>query len=170
MEIEEVWKSIPNYEGKYEVSSEGNVKSLNFNNTKKEKLLKQYFCGKSKRRYLNVELSGKAFKVHKLVAMAFLKHIPNGHKEIVDHIDNNPTNNSINNLQLLSQRENCSKNSSREKDTPTGVFWAKWAKKWRVIIYIKGKCKHLGYFTDLNKASEVYQIKVKEINELEQNE
>jgi hypothetical protein len=33
----EIWKDIPNYEGKYMVSNIGNIKSLNFKNTKKEK-------------------------------------------------------------------------------------------------------------------------------------
>ena len=43
--MEEIWKSIKNYEGLYEISNLGDVKSLNYNNTKKEKkLCKRKIC------------------------------------------------------------------------------------------------------------------------------
>ena len=67
--IMENWESIIEYENLYQVSNEGRVKSLNYNKTKKEKILKQYIdnCG-----YLFVTLSNKgktkSFKTHRLVA------------------------------------------------------------------------------------------------------
>jgi len=48
----------------------------------------------------------KSFKVHKLVAIHFLNHNPCGYKVVVDHIDGNPLNNHVNNLRLVSSREN----------------------------------------------------------------
>ena len=50
---EEIWKNIENYEGLYQVSTWGRVKSLKYNHTNKEKLLKQY---KNKDDYLKVVL------------------------------------------------------------------------------------------------------------------
>lgn len=108
--IKEIYKDIPNYKGLYQVSNLGKIKSLGNNKLKKEKILKNRLSSSG---YLHVYLSknkeGKNFKVHQLIAMAFLNHIPNGHKIVVDHIDNNPLNNYVENLQLISQRENTSK-------------------------------------------------------------
>ena len=69
----EIWKDIPNYEGKYMVSNIGNVKSLNFKNTKKEKILKTTIakCGYH---YITLCKEGVTKKKynHQLVAIAFL--------------------------------------------------------------------------------------------------
>ena len=100
----EIYKEIPNYLGLYEVSNYGNVRrvtdkgfrQLTLNNTNK---------------YLRVNLSKngkvKTYGVHVLVAMAFLNHKPQKHLIIVDHIDNNPLNNRVENLQLITTAENC---------------------------------------------------------------
>ncbi len=69
----EIWKDVPEYEGKYQVSNMGNVKSLNYKKTGKTRVLKQ---GKDKDGYPYVNLSkdGKTEfkKVHRLVAEAFI--------------------------------------------------------------------------------------------------
>ena len=64
----EVWKEIENHKW-YMVSTKGNVKSLSFNRTGKEKVLTP--CVDSKG-YLFVTLQGKQLRVHRLVASAFL--------------------------------------------------------------------------------------------------
>ena len=98
----EIWKDIPGYEGYYQVSSLGRVKSLervvghtrHGEYTLKGKIRK---LSLNTQGYLIVRLSNggivKTIKVHKLVAMAFLNHEPCGYKEVVDHIDNNTQNN-----------------------------------------------------------------------------
>ena len=101
----EIWKDVKNYEGLYEVSNLGRVKSLNYNRTRKEKILKSgYVCG-----YCKVVLCKygkmKHFLVHRLVAEAFIDNSNN--KPCIDHIDGNPMNNRVENLRWCTQRENC---------------------------------------------------------------
>ena len=158
----EVWKDVKNYEGIYQVSSFGRVKSLarldSINRRLKERLLNPI---KDSTRYLVVgfSLNGKTktFKVHQLVAVAFLEHAPDGHRVVVDHIDNNKLNNHIDNLQLISHRENTSKDKKGYSSKYVGVDWVKQRRKWLSRIYINGKQIYLGHFTDELEASEMYQ-------------
>lgn len=99
------WKDIVGYEGKYEVSSNGDVKSkLNrYKNTKGVFNLSQ---DKLKNGYMRVTLSNprKRFLVHRLVGEAFIANPEN--KLQINHIDNNRSNNSVDNLEWSTQSEN----------------------------------------------------------------
>ncbi len=108
----EKWKPIKEYEGQYEVSNLGNVRSLRRKATngkgfqkKKNRLLKPNI----NKGYATVTLckdgKPKVFLVHRLVAIAFIPN-PEG-KPIVDHIDTNPLNNTVDNLRWCTQKENC---------------------------------------------------------------
>ena len=159
---EEIFKAIPGYEGIYEVSDLGRVKSLKFG---KEKILK---CIKDSAGYYVVGLrkdnKTKTKKVHQLVAMAFLNHTPDGtQKLVVDHIDNNKLNNRLDNLQLTTNRENTSKDRKGCSSKFIGVSWFKRDNKWKASIYINGKLIHLGYFDTEEEASKAYNNKLKEI-------
>jgi hypothetical protein len=158
----EIWKDIPNYEGIYQASTLGDIKSLNYKKTKKEQILKQSLDGRG---YLSVRLckqgKSKSFTVHKLIAITFLSHVPDGtHKMCVDHKDNDRKNNILGNLQLLTNRENCSKNAKRNNKY-TGVSWSKKAKRFRASIRINGKETHLGHFKCEILAAQAYQNKLK---------
>lgn len=159
----EVWKDIPEYEGLYQVSNLGNVRSLNYNKTGKANILKTPV---NPRGYARVNLSlykkQKVSKVHSLVARAFLKHKPCGMKIVVDHIDNNPLNNNLYNLQLITQRENCSKDK-KGTSKYTGVSWSKSHNRWVAHIRINGVQKNLGLFTDEKEAAQVYQNELNKI-------
>lgn len=169
--MKEIYKDIKGYEGIYEVSNYGNVKSLERkvpfkNNFKKvkERILKH---GKSPNGYYTVSLVKNGLKktsaVHQLVAESFLNHKRNGYKIIVDHIDSNPLNNNLNNLQLISQRLNTSKDKKGCSSKYTGVSWSKTYKKWVAHIRINGKSKHLGYFINEIEASNKYKSILKTI-------
>jgi hypothetical protein len=164
--MEEIWKSIPNYEGLYEVSNLGRVKSLSrFVNSGmgykiKERILKPITDGHG---YINVGLSSKKYKVHKLVAIVFLGHTPNGYALVVDHINNIKTDNRVNNLQLITNRENCSKDRKNKSSKYIGVTWDKQTNKWRTSIIINKKRINLGRFLNEEDASIAYQNKLKEI-------
>lgn len=103
--MEEIWKDIINYEGKYEVSNLGRVRSLSYNGTGEIKFLKQ---STNKRGYKRVGLckdgKTKHYYVHRLVAMTFIPN-PNNYKE-VNHKDEKPSNNDVKNLEWCDTKYN----------------------------------------------------------------
>lgn len=92
------WRDIPGYEGLYQVSSDGQVKS-------QRKLLKLQFSPSGYViAYLSVSGRKLSCYVHRLVAIAFL---PNeSHLEIVNHIDGNKHNNVVTNLEWCTRTQN----------------------------------------------------------------
>lgn len=111
--MDEVWKDIPDYEGLYQVSNMGRVKSLNYNHTHKEKIMK---LQKGRGGYLNVSLYNKKAKryfVHCLVCQAFIPN-PDNLPEI-NHKDCNPGNNKVNNLEWCNRKYNCNYGARNKK-------------------------------------------------------
>jgi hypothetical protein len=158
--MEEIFKDIPGYEGMYQVSNLGRIKSFKW---EKEKILKQ---GKTKFGYpqicLTIKLK-KTYPIHKLVAIVFLNNKTDGTQKIViDHINNNKLDNRLENLQLISQRENSSKDRKNKTSKYTGVCWDKNRNKWISSIYINGKRIRGRYNTEL-EAYEAYKINLKQI-------
>lgn len=155
----EVWKDVIGYEGLYQVSNFGNVKSLGNLKSKKEKILKQHSSGKNSNYYtvsLNKNGESKKIKTHQLVAICFLNHKPDGtNKIVVDHINKNTLDNKLENLRLISNRENLSAQGGTSKFV--GVYFCKHYKKWISKIQVNGKKVSLGYFNIENDAKEVYQ-------------
>ena len=159
---EEFFKDVIGYEGIYQVSNLGNVKSLRFN---KEKILKPSNNGKG---YLQVILrinnKNKAKTLHILVSETFLNHKSNGkHNIVIDHINGDRLDNRLENLQLISQRLNTSKDKQNKTSQYTGVCWNRFNNKWMSSIRINGEKKHLGYFINELEASNTYQNRLKEI-------
>lgn len=162
--MEEIWKDIKGYEGSYQVSNLGRVKSLNRYVKRGSGVL--FVTGKilsgrrrskkQKMQYLCVLLNGKNFNIHQLVAMAFLNHTPCGHKLVVDHINDDKLDNRVENLQIVTQRENAYKTQGNYSSKFKGVDWCKSIKKWRVRTRIKGKEFTIGYFKDENEAGKAY--------------
>ena len=106
----------------------------------------------------------KTFKVHRLVAIAFLENPDN--KQIIDHIDNNPSKNNVKNLRWCSSKDN-SANRGRTINNTTGykgVSFYKRYNKYVAHININGKIKHLGYFETAKEPLEAYEAKAKEIH------
>jgi len=72
-------------------------------------------------------------------------------ENMIDHVDGNPSNNSIENLRLVTHQQNAF-NQKRAK----GYTWHKEAKKWMAQIQINRKSKNLGYFESEEEAREAY--------------
>jgi hypothetical protein len=170
--MEEIWKDIPEYEGLYQVSNLGNIKSLpkewfsGINTIRKHhgKIIKPvvnssgYFIlglSKNKKR--------KMFMIHQLVAITFLNHKPDATKKlVVDHINTNKIDNSLGNLKIITHIQNLSKDK-KFISKYTGVHLDKRNNKWISKIMINNKEKHLGSFDCELKAALVYENKLKEI-------
>jgi hypothetical protein len=102
--MKEIFKDIEGYPN-YQISNYGNVKSLNYNHTGKEKILKPT---KDKKGYLRVCLSKqgklKNHKIHRLVAEAFIENQNN--YLMVNHKDENKENNCVSNLEWCTAKYN----------------------------------------------------------------
>jgi hypothetical protein len=109
----EIWKDVIEYEGIYQVSNFGRVKSSMFN---KEKILKQ---NKSTNGYYMIglwkEKKQSIYLVHRIMYESF-HGIKSCRKYVIDHIDNDKLNNTLSNLQYITNREN----SSKDKKSKTG--------------------------------------------------
>jgi len=109
---EEIWKDVKGYEGLYQVSNLGNIKSLSritigkkYGVHKlKEKIMKPQKCGKYYQIHLRKNNNGKMFYIHRLVGQAFIENS----KKLLDinHIDGNTENNNLSNLEWCNRSYN----------------------------------------------------------------
>lgn len=103
--MNEVWKDIKGYEDKYKVSNTGKIKSLNYNNTGKEKVLIPKI---NRSGFLEVSLSKnnktKHYTVSRIVLETFKKQILNKN-DIIMYKDNNKSNCRLDNLYIISRGE-----------------------------------------------------------------
>lgn len=151
----EIWKDIPNYEGHYQVSNLGRVKSLKYG---KERILKQSVCAGGYRGFsLHKNGKQKSRLVHVLVAMAFLGHVPCRVLRVVDHKNHIRSDNRLCNLQIITQRKNTNQKHLKSSSAYTGVFRCSGGKKWRSQILINGKRRKLGSFVTELEASQYYE-------------
>lgn len=100
----EIWKDIIGYEGLYQVSNLGRIKSLNFNHTKKEKIINP----RTGNRYYMIALYKNGVRkdclLHRIVAENFIENKES--KPYVNHKDENCFNNNVNNLMWCTHKEN----------------------------------------------------------------
>lgn len=167
--MKEIWKDIQGYEGLYQISNLGRVKSLTrYVDRGNQKLLineKIKNLGKDGGGYANVCLYrnniGKRLIVHTLVWDAFGDEPRNGRLLQVDHIDNNKLNNRIDNLQLLTNRQNTTKMAKTKPKTSrfVGVRADQRGKniRWTAQIATKRKAIYLGVFDCESLAGLAYQ-------------
>jgi len=156
----EIWKEIPEYPN-YKISTQGRIKSSWFS---KSRIMKQSIDGRGYK-YVNLT-NDKPLRivVHKLMALTFIKLDLYSDGLVIDHIDNNRTNNRITNLQLISQRENTSKDQKNRTSDYIGVFWDRTNRSWRARIRINGDSIALGTYKTEIDAAEAYKKALLELN------
>lgn len=164
----EIWKAIPEYEGLYEISNYGRVKSLSRDikhDFIKNYKLKESFLSKScdnlgyVRYTLRKNGKRKTFTAHRLVALLFIKNINN--YKFINHKNQNKEDNYYKNLEWVNHRENISHRYKKANTTSllTGVFLdtsRNYSKKYRASISINGKSIYLGMYLTENEAHQAY--------------
>lgn len=140
----EICKPIPGYPN-YEVSNWGRIFIVK-NGTRVEKLPKP--CS-GREQYLSIQLWNQGQKkkicVHNLVAKVFLGEIPEGY--VVDHINNNPSDNYVTNLQIVTVAENGKKAAKHSYGMKLGSkLKGGFNYDLRVIAYIRYRYQELGYY------------------------
>jgi hypothetical protein len=151
----EIYKDIPGYENHYQVSTFGNIKSLK---GKTPKILNAIL---NKWGYLQVSLCKnnikKVYTIHQLVALTFLNFKPNGHEKVINHINFKRTDNRLENLEIVTNRENCNMQHIKSTSKYTGVSFRKDRNKWAAEIKINGKRIKLGHYLNEYDAHLAYQ-------------
>lgn len=161
--MEEIWVDIEDHEGIHQISNLGRVKALrkevytpglNSKNNiaiRKEKFLKPcvnssgYYCIRL------IDNNGKRrnYKLHRLIAKAFISNPFN--LEIINHIDSNILNNSIENLEWVSARENVCHKVRKDKKL-IGIYKRSDGKAYVSQIVFDGKNIYLGSYKTEDEA------------------
>lgn len=150
---QEQWKAVEGYEGLYEVSSLGQVRSKARHGTKGG-ILKPY-ADKDGYYFVNLYKDKKKtlYFLHRLVARTFIQNDNQGFK-LIDHINRVRTDNRVSNLRWVDNRlnginRNINKNNTSGK---TGVHFNNKDGKWRATIKSFQKTIYGGYFDNLEDA------------------
>jgi len=177
----EEWRDIEGFEGIYQVSSLGRIKSLarevltSDGKLKpiKEKILKLNDNGQGyKLVTLYGEFGRRRESVHFLVAEAFLGHKKGSWDAVCDHLNHNPSDNRLENIQIISQRENVSRKRGNYSSEYVGVC-RRAGGKFTAQITIEGTKYYLGIFEQEIQAARAYQEALEDIEsflELKQRE
>lgn len=163
----EIWRDVVGYEGFYQVSNFGNIKSCEreLEYTLKGKTGKKIIGGQIMYKHLNMNgyhqigltknNKRRTYTVHILVGKAFYN---NTYKDglVIDHKNNIKTDNRVENLQVITHRDNITKSKVNNLKM-TGVYPSKNGKRYRSKIMVNNKTLHLGVYNTPEEAYEAYK-------------
>jgi len=116
--------------------------------------------------YCQVGVNNKMMLYHRLVYILTNKaDISAGH--MLDHIDGDTLNNQIQNLRVVTQRENQQNRETHRRGRLVGCYFDKHAQKWKSGIKINNKIIHLGYFDTEQLAHDQYLLALQYIDDYE---
>ena len=168
------WRAIPGYEGLYEASSSGLIRSVSrIENARGKRAARQHngrilspAIRRTRKPYQSVMLSNAGknhpMLVHAAVAMAFYGQRPveNGKRMVIDHINGNVGDNRPCNLRYCTNSQNVGKQSANKRPW---LGATKSRNKWKAVI-VKGGVRHyLGLFNSRDEALEARKTKEKEL-------
>lgn len=141
--MNEIWRDVPGYEGKYQVSNLGRVKSLSYRRSNKEVILKPISNGTG---YLQITFckNGKTERqyVHRLVAEAFIPN-PGGLPE-VNHKSEVKTENQVWNLEWCTRKYNATFSHTRGRSIQQYSLSGEPVQKWSSALSVE---KELGFYS-----------------------
>ena len=165
----EVWKDVRDFEGIYQVSNLGRIKSLNYRNTGKEGIITPMHRNCDK--YLRISLSKKGKKeyryLHRIVAEAF---IPNPYNfPEVNHLDTNPRNCRLDNLEWCTRQHNVNYYKTRLNrskkvdvyDATTGTLISSHASVTSCAACLQTNDSYVSYLIRKNKTYKGFILKYK---------
>ena len=174
---DEIWKDAKNFEGYYQVSNYGRIKTI----PRKVKAGTGHRIVKSKIKTPLISGDGylisRLYKnnreycvqVHQLVAFSFIGDYPH-EDSVIDHIDFDKTNARLDNLRFISNRENVIRSINRaEKKAPLGVYLIPAGRgrlknnRWASSVKANNIKYYLGCFETAELASQAYQQKIAEL-------
>lgn len=178
MAQKEIWKDVPNFEGYYQASNLGRVRSLDRivvdsrggERFYKGRVLAGYINKTTGYRQASLNINGEriTLRASQIVAITYLGHKPDGFNKVIDHINGNKLDDRVENLQIVTHRENSTtcfrKDRKNLSSKYVGVSWNKRDKKWQAHIKYEGELIYLGLFNTELEASENYQKSLSEIN------
>ena len=168
----ETWKTITGYEGRYQVSDLGRIRSLtrkvNNSHNGGYEVSGQILKPRSdKDGYLMTDFwkngNKTTVKIHRLVAIAFIEGFDD--TKVVDHINGVRNDNRASNLRWVSQSQNL--HNRRQSTSESGVVGVCFRKEkrnpWQAYINVAGKFKSLGHFPTKELATQARQTAVLEV-------
>lgn len=119
-------------------------------------------CVKKSHKYRRITINRKQYVLHRIIYQMHYGDLTID--DVIDHIDQNPQNNKIENLRRADVYVNNQNQGTRKNNTSgyKGVSWSKQKQRWRATITILGKHKTLGFFLEKEEAYECY-LKAKKI-------
>jgi hypothetical protein len=100
--------------------------------------------------YKHINIGCKRYSLHRIIGYLFLGLDIDNPEEEIDHIDNNPQNNNLENLRVVTHKQN------QWNKNPKGYCWDKNRNKFRAKINYDGKCIYLGRFDIEDEAKQAY--------------
>lgn len=104
--------------------------------------------------YAETTFKGRKILVHRLVFALSCGEFDQS--QLIDHIDGEPLNNNINNLRIVTQRQNQQNRKIHREGRLLGCSFHKRSKKWEARIHVNGKNIFLGYWDSQDEASDAY--------------
>lgn len=158
--MEEIWKDIKGYEGLYQVSNLGRVRSLDRKRWDGRKWCKckgRTLVGRpTKMGYLRVGLGrGVDCYIHRLVAQAFLVNTNN--KSQINHKDGNKRNNSVNNLEWCSNSENMA-HAAKKRLMRSGELHSNHKLTKDAVSYIRNKYQRYSREFNLSTLGRLFNV------------